>query len=71
MTFLVNFPRNDLDVPNVGAVFPGEVSDLGHAEGHGPDAQVELLPVQGREQEVQILVKLSVSNSRKLEYKVR
>ena len=45
MTFLVYFPRNDLDVPNVGAVLPGEVSDLGHAEGHGPDAQVELLPV--------------------------
>ena len=56
MTFLVYFPRNDLDVPNVGAVLPGEVSDLGHAESHRPDAQVELLPVQGGEQEVQVLV---------------
>ena len=56
MTFLVNFPSDDLDVPNVGAVLPGEVSDLGHAECHGPDAQVELLPVQGGEQEVQVLV---------------
>lgn len=52
MTIIVNCPSNDLDVPDVGAVLPGEVPNLGHAERHGPDAQVELLPVQGGEQVV-------------------
>ena len=56
MTIIVICPSNDLDVPDVGAVLLGEVPNLGHAERHGPDAQVQLLPVQGGEQVVQVLV---------------
>ena len=57
MTIIINSPLwYDLDVPNVGAVLAGKVPDLGHAERHGPDAEVELLPVEGGEQVVQVLV---------------
>ena len=56
MTIIVNCPSNDLDVPDVGAVLPGEVSNLGHAERHGADAEVKFLPVQSREQVLQVLV---------------
>ena len=49
-------PRLDvpgyLDIPDVGAVVPGEVPHLCHAERHRPDAEVELLLVQGVEHQV-------------------
>ena len=50
---MINYP--DLDVPDVGPVLPGEVPHLGHAERHGADAEVELLPVQGGEQVLEVL----------------
>ena len=57
MTIIVYFLlADDLDVPDVGAVLACKVPDLGHAERHRPDAEVELLPVQGGEQVVQVLV---------------
>ena len=43
-----------LDVPDVSPILSGEVSHLGHTQSHRADAQIELVPAQGGEYQVQV-----------------
>ena len=36
-----------LDVPNIGAIVPGEVAHLSNTQSHGSNAQVQLVSSQG------------------------